>query len=413
MVAYQHFVALSHSSSSEQRGEAAHMVATAYIEHAGPADEKAALYAAILGFLDDSSVKVRASLAFGLLHSAHAPRLVMVALAKDAPIISRAVIQYSPVLIDVDLMGVIPGASSAVLLALVERKKLSDRVIVALTDRGEEKSLIRLLSREMFEMQPCILTKLSQIHVNNAKIRGKLLAQKNLPAFCRLQLVEQISKDLSATRIVKGSIAPARLKRVMRDCLDSAVTSIGEEQAVAGHKEYAQHMKDADRVNTRVLLHSIVHGHVLFFADCIALISCMPSRKVFTLLERGARVALNALFAQCGMNEAMRNLLARLVLHARQADLTNDDTARHFVVTALIEELIIEHDGDIPPSLEEAFGYLDEQNMILARSAARGVMPAFAAELGADQLLLSEEQVSEHEPDMPLALPEQLALPAA
>ena len=63
MVAYHDFVALSQSGDSEARGQAAHLAAQAYLMHAGPADEHAALYAALIGFLDDPSVRVRAALA--------------------------------------------------------------------------------------------------------------------------------------------------------------------------------------------------------------------------------------------------------------------------------------------------------------------------------------------------------------
>ncbi len=58
MVAYQDFVALSQSRDSEERGQAAHLAAMAYLNHYGPADEHAALYAALIGFLDDPSVKL-------------------------------------------------------------------------------------------------------------------------------------------------------------------------------------------------------------------------------------------------------------------------------------------------------------------------------------------------------------------
>ena len=61
MVAYQDFVSLTRSGDSEDRGRAAHLAAQAYLAHTGPADEHAALYAALIGFLDDPSVKVRAA----------------------------------------------------------------------------------------------------------------------------------------------------------------------------------------------------------------------------------------------------------------------------------------------------------------------------------------------------------------
>jgi len=75
-------------------------------------------------------------------------------------------------------------------------------------------------------------------------------------------------------------------------------------------------------------------------------------------------------------------------------------TARHFVVTALTEELIVEHDGVIPPELEDAFAYLSEQNVALARHAARGVMSAFADDANARAMPV-------------LTADDRLALPAA
>ncbi len=36
MVAYQDFVALSQSGDSEERGQAAHLAAQAYLQHTGP-----------------------------------------------------------------------------------------------------------------------------------------------------------------------------------------------------------------------------------------------------------------------------------------------------------------------------------------------------------------------------------------
>ena len=110
---------------------------------------------------------------------------------------------------------------------------------------------------------------------------------------------------------------------------------------------------------------------------------------------------MHALLVRCGLSPAVSNLVARLVFHARSADLAEDVTARHFVVTALTEELIVEHDGVIPPELEDAFAYLSEQNVVLARIAARGVMSAFAGETASDRAMPR------------LSVADRIALPAA
>ena len=78
----------------------------------------------------------------------------------------------------------------------------------------------------------------------------------------------------------------------------------------------------------------------------------------------------------------------------------DDLSARHYIVTAMIEELITEYDGVIPPELEDVFAYLNEQNVLLARRAARGVMPAFS------------KQTDEND-RMPLPGKPMVALPAA
>jgi hypothetical protein len=183
--------------------------------------------------------------------------------------------------------------------------------------------------------------------------------------------------------------------------VDTALTAIGETEAQGDAKAFAAELVATEKLSARVMLHAVVNGHVMFFADCLAELSDASREKVFTLLETGSRPALNALLARCGINEAVRNLIARLIFHARAADLADDVTARHFVVTALTEELIVEHEGVIPPELEDAFAYLSEQNVVLARRAARGVMSAFAGDTGGDRI-------------MPVLAPEErLALPAA
>ena len=403
MVAYQDFVALSQSGDSEARGQAAHLAAQAYLRHTGPADEHAALYAALIGFLDDPSVRVRAALAYGLLHAFEAPRPILLALLQDSEVISRAVAQYSPALIDADLIGLVRKAGSVMLMAVALREHISPRVAQALIDRNERAVTLKLVARPDVAIPTALLDALALGQgIGDAELRGLLLDRDDLPASSRLFLVEAAVEHLRRARIVKGAIAAPRLERVLRDAMDSALTVIGETEAQADATPFAAELVESEKLSARVMLHAVVNGHVLFFADCLATLAATPRDKVFSLLESGSRPALNALLVRCGLSQGVCNLIARLIFHARAADLADDITARHFVVTALTEELIVEHDGVIPPELEDAFAYLSEQNVVLARRAARGVMSAFAGDVAGDRA-------------MPALLPDEqrLALPAA
>jgi len=403
MVAYQDFVALSQSGDSEARGQAAHLAAQAYLRHTGPADEHAALYAALIGFLDDPSVRVRAALAYGLLHAFEAPRPILLALLQDSEVISRAVAQYSPALIDADLIGLVRKAGTVMLMAVALREHISPRVAQALIDRNERAVTLKLVARPDVAIPTALLDALALGQgIGDAELRGLLIDRDDLPASSRLFLVEAAVEHLRRARIVKGAIAAPRLERVLRDAMDSALTVIGETEAQADATPFAAELVESEKLSARVMLHAVVNGHVLFFADCLATLAATPRDKVFSLLESGSRPALNALLVRCGLSQGVCNLIARLIFHARAADLADDITARHFVVTALTEELIVEHDGVIPPELEDAFAYLSEQNVVLARRAARGVMSAFAGDVAGDRA-------------MPALLPDEqrLALPAA
>ncbi|MDR3470179.1 MAG: DUF2336 domain-containing protein [Devosia sp.] len=378
MVAYQQFVELSQSTDSEARGQAAHLAALAYLAHTGPADEQAALYAALIGFLDDPSVKVRAALAYGLLHAMSAPRPILLALLQDSAVIARAVAQYSPALLEVDLLSAVKTAEPSMLLAIAMRERLGQRLAEALAACRDRNLVLRLLRRPDVSLSAATLLDLADaMGRTDAPVRGALLARHDLPAAARLLLVETVVGALRNMRLVKGAIRPERLDKLLRDATDTAMTAIGERADGPPRADYAATLVEAERISTRVMLHAIINGHVMFFADCVAELSEMSRDKVFTLLETGSRAALNALLARCGLKEGVRNLVARLVFHARSADLADDVAARHFVVTVLTEELIVEHEGVIPPELEEAFSYLSEQNVALARRAARGVMAAF------------------------------------
>jgi hypothetical protein len=64
--------------------------------------------------------------------------------------------------------------------------------------------------------------------------------------------------------------------------------------------------------------------------------------------------------------------------------------------------LIDEFEGQIPSEIETVFAYLNEQNVALAREAARGVMASFVSETD-DHVCLPDARLRD----------EQLALTAA
>src|SRR5690606_27527533 len=210
------------------------------------------------------------------------------------------------------------------LTVMTVRPVLSPRVALALLAAEDEALTYRVLMRKDVALPPETLAALAVQWGADARLRGALLDRPDLPATARMDLVGKVREALLATRIVAGAIQPRRLDRILRDSCDKAAAAIGEREAGLGRPDFVAGLARQDKINTRLMLHALVHGQVLFFADCLAHLSETPKAKVFTLLDGGSRAALNALFARCGFSESVRNLLARLVFHARSMDLADD-----------------------------------------------------------------------------------------
>ena len=387
MISYKAFVDLANSPDSAERCQAAHLVASALAAHDGPDAEQAALYAAAMGFLDDPSIKVRAALAYGLLHCDQAPRPLMLALLGDLPVIARAVAQYSPALIDADLVVALKDADQMMARAIAARAGIGRRVVSLLLERAERDVLLAVIERRDLKPEAESFARLTLRAKSDPKLRGALLARKDLPPVARLELAGQVRAALAATRLVKGAIAPRRLEKLLRNGADNAATSIAESELQKGGRSTLDHLSEKGGLSTRLMLQSLISGRIRFFAAAMSLLVVLPDTRVISILESGGRASLLALFERAGLKPALSDLLVRLVLHARNADLVDDLAARYFVVTVVIDELVIEHDGEIPASLTDAFAYLNEQNVTLARKAARGVMAGFAEEVDTERRL--------------------------
>ena len=402
MVEYREYAELQNSPHSERRGQAARIAAQAWLNHDGSETERAALYASLLGFLDDASVRVRAALAYELLHSKDAPRPVMFALAQDAPIIARAVAQYSPVLLETDLLSLARSADIELRLTIIDRDNVSPALAAALVDAGERAIDRALVQRPDIPLAAADLVTLADRWADDVQMRGLLLERQDLPAVARYLLVDRVVEALGRVRIVRGSVDGKRLGRLTRDAVDRATTSLAEEEIAEGRQQLIEALIDAGRLSTRLIIHALISGRVVFFAAAVALLSEMPANRVLGILGDGRRNALNAVFARCGFAEGLWSVLARLVTAARETDLGEDLAARHAVVAALIEDMIAEYEGDIPADLRPVFGYLNEQNVSLARAATRGVMASFIEQAPEDHAMAAVS-FRDHRPALPAA----------
>src|SRR5258707_11171782 len=99
------FIGWIRTAPAGGRAEATRSLARAWLISDLWDDDRAAAEGAFLRLLDDPSPLVRQAMADVFASSAHAPAVIVQALAVDQASVARPVLEYSPLLIDADLVA--------------------------------------------------------------------------------------------------------------------------------------------------------------------------------------------------------------------------------------------------------------------------------------------------------------------
>src|SRR3979411_690028 len=106
------FISWIRTAPAGERAEATRSLARAWLISDLSKDDRAAAEGALLMLLDDGSPLVRQAMAEVFARSADAPAAIVQALSLEQPSVALPVLQHSPLLIDADLVDILPRGHS-------------------------------------------------------------------------------------------------------------------------------------------------------------------------------------------------------------------------------------------------------------------------------------------------------------
>ena len=118
------FIGWIRTAPAGERAEATRCLARAWLISDLSADDRAAAEGALLMLLDDPSPLVRQAMAEVFARSVEAPAAIVQALSLDQPSVSLPVLEYSPLLIDADLVDIVATPNEAIQCAIARRLNL-------------------------------------------------------------------------------------------------------------------------------------------------------------------------------------------------------------------------------------------------------------------------------------------------
>src|SRR5215470_17468682 len=220
------FISWVRNASAGERAEATRSLARAWLISDLSKDDRAAAEGALLMLLDDPSPLVRRAMAEVFSRSTDAPAAIVQALAVDQPSVSLPILEYSPLLIDADLVDIVATGNEETQCAIARRISLPASVCAAIAEVGTASAALELIENPYAELAPFSWDRIVERHGHLAAIRESMLVLEDLPAATRAALVAKLSDTLAKFVVARNWLSEERAGRIAGEARDRSTVNI-------------------------------------------------------------------------------------------------------------------------------------------------------------------------------------------
>ncbi len=309
------FLTWAATASATQRAQGAAALANAWL-HADLSDEdRDEADVALTALLDDPAPCVRKALAEVLGPSAGAPHQVIVALANDQSDVSAAVLRYSPLLSDSELIDCAAIGDMFAQSSIALRPFVAAPVAAALAEVGCREALVVLAVNGGANIPDFSARRMVARFGEDAELREALLSRDNLSAAVRSDLVAAAASALSAFVGARGWLSAERMTRIVRESSDRAhliIASDAGETCSDGVEQLVRHLRASGQLTPSLILRAILSGNRPLYEAAMVDLSGLPQKKALGL-ARGSAEAFATLYRAARMPAALQLAFAAAV----------------------------------------------------------------------------------------------------
>jgi uncharacterized protein (DUF2336 family) len=298
------FISWIRSAPAGERAEATRSLARAWLISDLSEDDRAAAEGALLMLLDDPSPLVRQAMAEAFARSAEAPAAIVQALSLDQPSIALPVLEYSPLLIDADLVDIVATGNGEMQCAIARRVNLPASVCAAIAEVGSAAAALELIENAYAELAPFSWDRIVERHGHLAAIRESMLVLEGLPSATRLALIAKLSDTLAQFVVAKNWLSPDRAGRVASEARERSTVNIAARSRGEDMCGLVRHLRATGQLTAGLILRALLSGNLELFDSSLAELSGLPQSRVTALLHDRGGASLPALLIRAGLPES-------------------------------------------------------------------------------------------------------------
>ena len=220
------FISWIRTAPAGERAEATRALARAWLISDLSEDDRIAAEGALLMLLDDPSPLVRQAMAEVFSRSSDAPAAIVQALSLDQPSIALPVLEYSPLLIDADLVDIVATGNCDMQCAIARRRVVPASVCAAIAEVGSAAAALELIENAYAELAPFSWDRIVERHGHLAAIRESMLVLEDLPAATRAALVAKLSETLAQFVVARNWLSADRAGRITAEACERSAINI-------------------------------------------------------------------------------------------------------------------------------------------------------------------------------------------
>ncbi|WP_047308608.1 DUF2336 domain-containing protein [Rhodopseudomonas palustris] len=304
MIVRQFISWIRHAPAGE-RAEATRALARAWLISDLSIDDRIAAEGALLLMLDDPAAQVRQAIAEVFASTPDAPPTIVRALASDQASVALPVLEFSPLLLDADLVDIVATGDNTVQCAVARRFQLPAAVCAAIAEVGSPAAALELIENPHAELAPFSWDRIVERHGHLAAIRESMLALPDLPAATRLALVAKLSDTLQQFVVARGWLSADRAARATGEAMDRSTIAIAARARGADIAALMRHLRQTGTLTAGLILRALLSGNLPLVEHALAELSGAAPARVAALLADGGRASLNALLGRAGLPETV------------------------------------------------------------------------------------------------------------
>jgi uncharacterized protein (DUF2336 family) len=298
------FISWVRTAPAGERAEATRALARAWLISDLSDDDRAAAEGGLLMQLDDPSPLVRRAMAEVFARSATAPAAIVQALSVDQPSVAVSVLEYSPLLVDADLVDIVATGSREVQCAVARRAYVPVSVCAAIAEVGSAAAALELIENPGADLAPLSWARIVERHGHLAAIRESMLALDDLPAATRLALVAKLSETLAQFVVARNWLSADRAGRAASDARDRSIVNIAARARDDDMRGLVAHLRATGQLTAGLILRALLSGNIDLFDHALVELSGLPLSRVAALVHDRGGASLPALLTRAGLPES-------------------------------------------------------------------------------------------------------------